>query len=44
MKILLDIDEELLQFFRENIDDNEPAEIMLVKMLKLLRELLETAN
>lgn len=44
MKITLDIEKELIEFFRNNIDNSEPVEIMLVKMLRLLREILCLAN
>ena len=43
-KYTIEIDEELIRYFRKNVDDKETPEIMLVKLLKLLREILETAN
>ena len=43
-RYIIDIDEELIKYFRNKIDDSESTEIMLPKLLKLLREILETAN
>ena len=43
-KYTIEIEDELIKYFRENIDATEKTEIMLVKLLKLLREILETAN
>gem|GEM_PF-4905824 len=43
-KITLEIENDLITFFRKHIDDTEPVEVLLVKMLKLLRELLLVAN
>ena len=40
----IDIEDDLVNFFKDNIDDSEPTESMLAKMLKFLRELLVTAN
>jgi len=42
-KYTIDVDEEVVQFFKE-INDNNPTEVMLVQMLKLLREIIETAR
>ncbi len=43
-KFEIEVDSETIQFFRENIDDREPVEILLSKMLKLLKEILKAAN
>ena len=43
-RYILDIDDTLMKYFRDKVDDTEPAEIMIPKLLKLLRELLEAAN
>jgi hypothetical protein len=44
-KYLIDVDCDLVDFFVSNIDDTERVEILLAKMLKLLREILrETMN
>jgi len=43
-KYTIEIDDEVIEFFRDMIDDSEPVEIMLPKMLKLLQEIIKTAN
>ena len=40
MKVLIEIKNDLVKFFRDNIDDTEHIEILLAKMLNLLREIL----
>lgn len=40
----IDIDDNLIEFFRNKIDNTMPVELLLVKMLKLLREILETSG
>jgi len=42
-KVLMEIDNDLIEFFLEHIDDTEPVEVLLHKMLKLLKELLTEA-
>jgi len=44
MKYMIDINYDLVEFFRKNVDDTEPVEVLLVKMLKLLRELLKLTH
>jgi len=41
---LIEAEEDLVNFFTENIDDTEPIEILLVRMLNLLQEMLKLAN
>lgn len=43
-KIFLEIDNDLIEFFQTHIDDTEPVEVLLHKMLKLLREMLKISN
>lgn len=40
MKILIEVKNDLVKFFRNNVDNTEPIEVLLVNMLKLLREIL----
>ena len=43
--IKLKLNEDLITFFKQRIDDSEPTEILLEKMLELLKCILEeTAN
>lgn len=44
LKVILEIESELIEFFQKHIDDTEAVEVLLVKMLKLLREMLKMAN
>ena len=44
MKVLIEIEQDLVKFFRDNVDDTQPLDVLLVQMLKLLRELLTIAN
>ncbi len=44
MKVTLDLDNELIGFFKDYIDDTEPVEKLLENMLKLLRELIKNTN
>lgn len=43
-KVLISVDDDLIKFFINKIDDTMPTEILLVKMLRLLRELIEIDN
>ena len=43
-RYIIDVDDELIKYFRKNVDDSESAEIMLSKLLKFLRELLEASK
>lgn len=44
MKITIEIENSLIKFFKDYIDDTEPVEVMIPKMLNLLRELIRQAN
>jgi len=39
-KFSIEVENDLIKFFRDNIDDTEPIEVLLVHMLRLLREIL----
>ena len=43
-KYTVDIDDELIGFFRKNVDDGEKTEVMIVKLLRLLKVFLELGN
>jgi len=44
LHFLLEIENDLVKFFQDNIDNTQPVEILLVQMLKLFREMLLLAN
>jgi len=43
-KYEVEIEDDLIEFFRRYIDDTTEAEILIVRMLKLLSVLIKTAN
>ena len=43
-KYLLEVEDDLIQYFKENVDDTQPTEVLLVQMLRFLREILKTVE
>ena len=43
-KYEIEIPNDLIWFFKKYVDDTQPTEILIVQMLKLLREMLKVAN
>jgi len=40
----LEIEDDLMNYFKEHIDETQPEEVLLVQMLKFLREILKIAE